>query len=293
MRALLTGVAAGLVIVVLALLGGRWWLERHVREILARRYDVPLTPIRVPTDALSIAEGERQAWLHGCHGCHDAQLQGKVFVNEPRVMRVVAPNVTERIAAYSDAELARLIRHGIRRDGTGVLAMPVSTFYQMSDADVGRIIAHLRATPMAERVLPTSELHLLGELAVLDGQLLPEAATMDHAAPRLGTRSDRGDTTRAWRGEYLARTICGECHGPALLGALEAPPLLRASGYSRPQFVSLMLDGRSRDGRDLPLMGRTARARFVRFTKDEIADIYDYLMRMPATPPPATATSSR
>ncbi len=60
MRALLTGVAAGLAIVVLALLGGRWWLERHVREILARRYDVPLTPIGVPTDSLSIAEGERR-----------------------------------------------------------------------------------------------------------------------------------------------------------------------------------------------------------------------------------------
>lgn len=293
MRGLLTGVAIGLAIVALALLGGRWWMDRRVQEILARRYDVPLAAIAVPTDSLSVAEGERQAWFHGCHGCHDAELQGKVFVNEPRVMRVVAPNVTERIAAYSDAELARLIRHGVRRDGTGVLSMPVSTFYQMSDADVGRIIAHLRAAPMVGSALPTSELYLLGELAVLNGQLLPEAATMDHSAPRLGTRSDQGDTTRAWRGEYLARTICGECHGPALMGALEAPPLLRANGYSLSEFVSLLLDGRSRDGRDLPLMGRTARARFVRFTKDEIADIHAYLMRMPATSPTAATARPR
>lgn len=292
MRALLTGIAIGLAIIALALLGGRWWLDGRVQEILARRYDVPLDGIEVPTDSSSVAEGERQAWLHGCHGCHDVELQGRVFINEPRVMRVVAPNVTQAITAYSDAELARLIRHGIRRDGTGVLSMPAATFYQMSDADAGRIVAHLRAAPLVGSALPSSALYLLGELAVLNGQLLPEAATMDHHAPRLGARSDRGDTTREWRGEYLARTICRECHGPALTGALEAPPLVRAYGYSHSAFVSLLLDGRSRDGRDLPVMSRTARERYVRLSKDEIADIYAYLMRMPIAPPPSAATAS-
>lgn len=289
MRGLLTGIAVGLGIIALAVSGGYAWVGHRVTETLQRRYDVPLESVAIPTDSTSLTEGERQAWFHGCHSCHDVQLQGKLFLDEPRVMRVVAPNVTEKIAAYSDAELARLIRHGIRRDGTGVLAMPVATFYEMSDADLGRLIAHLRATPRVSSTLPTSELRLLAQLAVLEGELLPEAATMDHRAPRLG---DRSDTTRAWRGEYLARSICSECHGPALMGELETPPLLRANGYSAAQFVSLMLDGRSRDGRDLPLMGRTARARFSRFTKDEIADIYAYLMRMPAAPAPAAATAA-
>lgn len=280
MRGLLTGVAIGLAIVAVALLGGRWWLDRRVQELLARRYDVPLTDVAVPTDSASLAEGEKQAWLHGCHGCHDAELQGKVFVDEPSVMRVVAPSVTEKIASYSDAELARLIRHGVKRDGTGVAGMPSATFYHLSDTDVGRIIAHLRAAPRVATALPATELYLFAKLAMLKGEFAPDAATMDHRGPRLG---DRSDTSRAWRGEYLARTICAECHGPTLHGKLEAPPLPRAMGYSAAEFVSLMLDGRSRDGRDLQLMGRTARNRFVRFNKEEIADIYGYLMAMPIT----------
>jgi mono/diheme cytochrome c family protein len=279
MRGLLTGIGIGVAIVLAATLGALRWLDMRVQATLARTYDIPLVEVAIPSDSASLAQGERFAWFHGCHGCHDAQLQGKVFVDEPRVMRVVAPNITEAITRYSDAELARLIRHGVRRDGSGVLAMPSATFYHIGDAELGAIIAHLRRAPVVTSRLPYSELRLLAKVAVFRGELLPDAATIDHGATRLGNRAD---TSAAWRGEYLARTICGECHGPTLHGDLEAPPLVRAMGYSAPQFVSLMLDGRSRDGRELPLMGRTARARFVRFTEGEIAAIYGYLMRMPA-----------
>jgi len=288
-RGLLAGIAIGLAVVAMAVLAGAWWLNRQVQLALARRYDVPLTHVTVPTDSASVAEGERFAWFHGCHSCHDAQLQGKVFLDDPRIMRVVTANIPEVIATYSDAELARLIRHGVRRDGTGVLAMPVTASREMSDSVVGRIIAHLRRVPRTARALPATELRLLGKAAVLKGELLPEAATLDHDAARLGNRAD---TSRAWQGEYLARSICGECHGPTLLGALEAPPLLRAMGYSLADFTSLLLDGRSRDGRDLPTMGRTARERFVRLRKDEIAVIHEYLMRMSPAPAARAATAS-
>jgi cytochrome c553 len=286
----LAGIAIALGIVALVLAGAYRWLDLRVDAILASRYNVPLSAIAVPDDSASLAEGERLAWFHGCHSCHDDQLQGKVLINEPRVMRVVTSNLTRVDPSYSDAELARLIRHGIRRDGTAVLAMPNATFYEMSDADVGMIIAHLRAAPRVDSDLPVSQLHLPAKLAVLRGELRPDAATMNHNAPRLG---DRRDTTASWRGEYLARTICSECHGRTLHGALQAPGLPRALGYSAPEFVSLLLDGRSRDGRDLPTMGRTARARFVRFTEAEIAAIYAYLMVMPMTPPAEVRAAAR
>lgn len=289
MRRAGTAVAAVLGVAALATWAGARWLDARVREVVQRRYDVPLARVVVPTDSASIAEGERHAWFHGCHGCHAPQLQGKVFVDEPGELRLVAPNVVRAIASYNDAELARLIRHGIRRDGTGVLAMPAAGFYQMSDLDVGRIIAHLRASPAVDSVLPVTVLHLPAKLALLRGEMLPDAARMDHRAPRVG---DRSDTSRTWRGEYLARTICNECHGDHLMGDVDVPPLRQANGYARAEFVALLREGRARDGRDLPLMGRTARARFVRFTPEEVDDIYDYLMRMPAAPAATTGATS-
>jgi len=276
-RAVLVGVAIAAAFVALLVAGGLWWLDQRVAATLARRYDVPLVALDVPNDSASLAAGERLAWFHGCRGCHDAAMQGKVFLDEPRFLRLVAPSIGSRIADYSDAELARLVRHGVRRDGTGVVSMPVRHLYELSDHDVARLVAYLRAAPVAMAKLPPTELRIFAKLAVLEGELLPDAATMDHAAPRLGARAD---TSRRFRGEYLARTICAECHGADLMGMFEAPPLARAYGYAADAFVSLLLDGRSRDGRELPLMGRTARSRFVHFTREEIGALYAYLQAL-------------
>lgn len=290
MRGLLAGIFIGLGIVALAMTGAYVWLGHRTTAILGQKFAVPLVKVAVPADSASVAEGERLAWLRGCHGCHDAQLQGRVFLDEPRVARLVAPNIPATIASYNDAELDRLIRHGIRRDSTGVLLMPSASFYYLTDADVGRIIAHLRAAPLVERSLPTNELRIMGKLGILEGEFLPAAATMDHAAPRV---DDPQDTTVAGRGAYLARTICVECHGATLAGDATTPPLFHATGYSASQFVSLMLDGRSRDGRDLGLMGRTARARFVHFLPAELDALYAYLRELsPGAPTAPTAAAA-
>ena len=282
MRGLLTGIGIGLAIVGLAFLGWLRWLDGRVAETLGRRYDVALAPIVIPSDSPSVAEGKRLAHIVGCHGCHGEQLQGRVVVDQERVMRVVAPNVSTMLRLYSDAELARLIRHGIRRDGTGVLVMPAASYVILRDADVARVVAWLRTVPAAATTLPGSELGLPAKLAVLKGALLPSAAAIDHRA-RPATESDAqaADTAGA-RGAYLARAACTECHGLDLHGALEAPPLVAANGYSEPEFVSLLLDGRSRDGRDLPTMTKTARERFASLTSDEISSIYRYLRALPA-----------
>ncbi|MEP7381625.1 MAG: c-type cytochrome [Gemmatimonadota bacterium] len=291
MRGLIKGMAIGLCLVAIVVLGAYVWVGHRASAILAQRIPVPLITVIVPTDSASAAEGERLAWLRGCHGCHDAQLQGKIFLDEPRVARIVAPNIPSVIASYNDAELARLIRHGVRRDSTGVLVMPSASLYHLSDADLTMIIASLRATPRVAHGLPDNELRLLGKLAVVEGEFLPEAASMDHAAPRLGNQSD---TTQRARGDYLAHTICAECHGATLLGDASTPALLHAMGYSPSQFTSLMLDGRARDGRDLGLMARTARSRFVHFSPDEIAALYAYLLVMPvAAPAPVRIPAAR
>lgn len=288
MRALLTGFLVGAAVVAVLALGAWSLVERRAAAALDRRFDIPLETVRVPADSASMAEGERLGWLVGCHSCHGDSLEGKVFVDEPKVLRLVAPNVIDVARGYTDAELERLVRHGVRRDGRGVVAMPAATTYHLSDADVGRLIASLRAAPLVRRELPATELRAFGTMAAALGRIVPDAATIDHLGARLG---DRGDTTRAARGEYLARITCAECHGATLMGSATSPALVKAYGYSSAEFVSLLLDGRARDGRDLGLMRRTSQARFIRFTRDEIEAIYAWLQVMPVRPAAASAAA--
>jgi cytochrome c553 len=285
MKAVLVGALFALGLLVAAAGAGWWWLGARARALYNATLAVPLDSVVVPGDSASLAEGERLAWLRGCHGCHGDSLAGKVFLDEPRVLRLVAPNVTAVAPTYSDAELARLIRHGVTRTGRAVIGMPSATFYHLSDGDVGRIIAHVRAARPQPTTVPATELRLMAKIGLVAGKVPTDAGTMDHDAPRLG---DRTDTAQVARGEYLARTICTECHGPDLRGEETTPSIVRALGYTYPQFLSLLLDGRSRDGRDLGLMATTARRRFVRFRRDEIDAIWAYLQSLPlAAPTPA------
>lgn len=120
---------------------------------LSRTYDVAATDFTVKT-TLSAEESERRARTLMCGGCHhDA---GYVLLDEPGVGRIVAPNMTRFVPMYSDAELVRLIRHGVKKDGTGAVIMPASNFANISDDDMAAIITWLRSlkqlpTPSRER----------------------------------------------------------------------------------------------------------------------------------------------
>ncbi|MEE8258295.1 MAG: hypothetical protein V3R20_01240, partial [Sphingomonadales bacterium] len=54
---------------------------------------VPVTLV-LPTDAASLEEGERLSRTMGCVGCHEKNLEGQVFFDEPIFARVVAPNIS-------------------------------------------------------------------------------------------------------------------------------------------------------------------------------------------------------
>jgi acetylornithine deacetylase/succinyl-diaminopimelate desuccinylase-like protein len=84
-----------------------------------------------------------------------------VFFDQPMLARLVAPNVVRAIKGYSDAELARLLRHGVRPDGRGVAVMPSSTFYHLDDADLGghtpNALPQLARANVNCRVLPNHD----------------------------------------------------------------------------------------------------------------------------------------
>lgn len=240
---------------------------------LRQKFDIAAAPIEVPTDSAALARGRHVFETRGCEGCHGEGLQGKVFFDQPMLARLVAPNVVRAIRSYSNPDLARLLRHGVRPNGTGVAVMPSSVFYHLDDADLAGLIAHLRTLPdKGSDTLPATSLRLLARVGLVMGQYRLEPVEITHDAPRIANGPEP-----ATRGQYLARSTCTECHGQRLEGSEETPALSIVAGYSQAEFARLMREGVPKDGRKLGLMGDVARSRFVHFSDDEVGALYTYL----------------
>lgn len=228
------------------------------------------------TDASGlVAHGERISWTLGCRGCHREKLQGGTFYER------YASNLTRDLPQYSDAEIERVLRTGIPRDGRELWGMPSEIFQHLSAADMKALIADLRSlNSEGEPTQPPKPWTAEAEKMIADGELKTAANFVQddkNLAPvDLGSQYALG--------RYITRVTCAECHGPELKGDLkrrtgEPPDLVVAGGYTRAEFETLMTKGTPSGGRKLknPLMGDVARERFVHFTPHERDEIYAYL----------------
>jgi mono/diheme cytochrome c family protein len=225
--------------------------------------------------AIEIAEGERLARITGCTHCHGEKLTGAP-IDIPNIARFVAPNVTKIAPAYDDAQLATLIRRGIRRDGKGTVFMPAEMLVHLSDADLAKIIAYVRTVPQADGITDRTEVRPLGRMIVAMGEFQagPDAAAPFQSADILVDPADAVS-----RGRYLVMNACSECHGQDLGGreVAHSPPLTIAKTYSETEFAKLLREGVALGGRTTELMSPTAVARFSTLTPDEISSMYAFL----------------
>ena len=232
-------------------------------------------PIDTAARNIEIAEGRRLARVVGCTHCHGESLTGAP-IDVPPFARFVAPNVTTIAPDYSDAELATLIRRGIRRDGKGTLFMPSDMLVHLTDADLARIIAYVRTIPRAAGITEKTEVRPLGRLIVAMGEFQtgPDAAAAFKSADVVVDPADPVS-----RGRYLVMNACSECHGQDLAGreAAHSPSLSIAKSYSEADFAKLMREGVALGGRKTELMSTTAVARFSVLSPDEVSDMYEFL----------------
>ncbi|MFN8573715.1 MAG: c-type cytochrome [Gemmatimonadaceae bacterium] len=244
--------------------------------VLHRTYQVPLPKVVADSDSASVAHGRELATTAGCRGCHEADLSGKVFMEAPFVGRLVAPNLTKVVEAADDADLARRIRDGIRPDGRSLMGMPSEMYYHLSDGDIADLIGYLRSAPPREDSLPSTSYGLLGRVGILLGEYPSARDLIDPSVPRVG--SDSLYLTRR-RGEYLVRTSCPECHGPALEGdGMLTPTLAGAAGYNEDEFVHFVRTGEARGGRQIDsLMIKVALYRLSHFSDEDLREIHRYL----------------
>lgn len=267
---------AGLIAVAL-LAGAAVYVQSE--RVLRRQYGhVPLAGIPVSTDAESIAKGKRLATIYGCfNSCHGERMQGRVLESSLALGRIVAPNLTRIVPEYSNAELERLLRRGVKRDGTSTFIMPSSMFSHVSDEDLANVIAFVRSSPVVNEPLPRGTLGPLVRFGIVAGMFKPHAEVIAAAAPQHAARTDRSD--RVAFGKYLVMTTCTECHGPDLQGDdfLKAPSLSVMAGYSDADFRRLMKTGIAIGDRKLGLMTEMGETRFPSLTDEELEAMQSYL----------------
>lgn len=150
-----------------------------------------------------------------CGNCHfqrgpqgepllDKGLSGGMVFDEPP-FKAYAPNITPDretgIGRWTDAQLAKAIREGIRPDKTVIgPPMPISFYREMSDDDLAAIIAYLRAQPAVSNKVPKSKYHI-----PLPPSYGPTIKQVKAPSPR----------DKVKYGEYLANIgHCMDCHNP-------------------------------------------------------------------------------
>jgi len=149
----------------------------------------------------------------GCGNCHTPQTPdgpdmsnelGGFMVDKNPAFEAWAVNITPggRVADWTDDELAKAIREGIRPDGSVIgPPMPIGLYRGLSDDDLHSIVAFLRTIPASSNETPFSTYNI--PLPPAYGPPVEEVS----APPRAATVE---------YGAYLAGPVahCVECHTP-------------------------------------------------------------------------------
>ena len=273
-------IAGGLILLVLLAAFAVWMLGGMA---ISKRYSAPVTGLSHISDVDVIARGRHLSDITGCNGCHGEGMLGQIFVELPDGTRLVTPNVPAIAAMYSDEDLARVLRYGVRPDGTSVFVMPSDAFFAMPDEDLIAVLSYIRTLPVEANDLPSSKFGLLVRSMLVAGEVKAAAESIGH----MSTQPAYEFTPGLDRGAYIARIACAECHGLDLkgqsLGEMPTPDLVVGAAYSPEEFASLMKTGIGVGERDLGLMSVVAKDRFSNLSAAELGDLHAYLIHRAET----------
>ncbi|MDF1790966.1 MAG: c-type cytochrome [Thalassobaculaceae bacterium] len=259
------------------------------------------------TSPASDSAVERGAYLMNavaaCGNCHtpfgpqgpdmSKALSGRL-VEDTELWTVYAPNLTPDVetglGGWSDAEIIRATREGVRPDGTVIgPPMPIGLYRGMSDADAEALVAYLRSVPAVKSALPAS---------------VYRVPTPPSWGPPVGRVSAPDPADQVAYGGYLAGPVahCMECHStPGPSGAPDFVNELGAGGmvfkgpwgesvsanltpfgladWSDAEIARAVREGISKDGRKLmPPMGY---GYYANMTDTDMTAIIAYLRSLP------------
>lgn len=279
--ALLLGTAAFCVTCVLL-------FDRSTRTV----YDIPLPTVVASSAPAVIARGEHLADSLGkCKQCHGPDLaSGKDIEHGPfGISR--GPNLTagKNGVRYTDAELARLIKHGVKRDGRSVIYMPSNETAWWPMEDVTALISYLRTVPPVDGEPGKIEFGTLAKLFDrMDLVTLDIARRIDHDAQQVSP----SPAPTPQYGAYVAQ-LCIRCHREDFSGGPlpGAPPSMAVPSNLTPHetgladwtyqdFDKLLTQGIRKNGKPLdPFMSLGAVGKLNEVEKQAL---WSYLRTLPA-----------
>lgn len=279
-----------------------------------RRFEAPYPSVSARQESAIVARGEYLVYgAAACAYCHVPREEWgrldrgeRLSLTGHHLFRLpfgdiyssnLTPDSQTGIGRRSDAELARILRFGVRADGRA--AFPLMEF-QLSDEDLTAIVSYLRSQRPVAHAVPEHELSRFGK-ALMAFAITP-ASPMTPAP----ARSPVGATVE--RGAYLANNVssCVSCHtnrgsdgaltGPAFGGgqrmdvAADAtkvfvtpnltpdPNTSPVGAWSEDTFVARFRAGEVIPGTPMPW------GAYARFTDDDVRAVYRYLRSLPPTP---------
>lgn len=264
------------------------------------KYDAPYPDIKASTDTAQINRGRHLVYTTAhCINCHyrgnadsiialgqDVPLTGGFEFDLPVgkiYSKNITPDVETGIGKRTDSEIARMLRYGVRPDGTAVFDfMP---FHNMTDEDLVAVISFLRSQKPVRNEVPQHKPNVLGYV-VKAFMVKPVGPTGEPA------KSITRDTTAAY-GEYLAMHVseCNGCHTKRdMAGGFTGEPFAggndiegymsvnltpdstsRIFGWSKQNFIDRFRMGKLYPKSPMPWNS------FKRMTDGELTAIYNYL----------------
>ena len=275
------------------------------------KYEAPYPDIKASTDSAVIAHGREIAFgpAH-CADCHYAGNADSVFKlgQEPALSgghvfelpvgnfyaRNITPDSVTGIGRYTDGEIARILRFGVKPNGSAVIDfMP---FHNMSDEDLTAVISFLRSSKPVHNAVPDHSVNMIGR--VVKAFLLKPVGPSGEVP-----RSIPRDSTAVY-GKYLAHSVanCVGCHtnrdmmtgafiGEPFAGGMKfeepgVPTLVspninpntpgRIYGWSQEDFIKRFRMGKVISYSHMPWNS------FKRMSDNDLKAIYNYLKTLPA-----------
>lgn len=288
-KIILTLLAAVVVLIAVAAAFVFW----KSNSLLKRKYTVTATAPAIPTGAAALERGHHLANTRGCLHCHGEDLGGAKVIEDGAMGRLYGPNLTRGRgglkADYPDSNYVVALRHGVGSDGRGLFLMPSTDFQNLTESDMGDLIAYIKSVPPVDRDTVPLALGPVSRALFVAGKIKVAADVIDHANVR-AAEVQPGVT--AEYGKYVAANCTG-CHGETFTGgkidigppdwphAANLTPAGNLAKWSEADFLKTLRTSTRPDGTKLnPVMP----AGFGQMNDTELKAIFVFLKTLPALP---------